>query len=296
MAKEEKNYVNCLTKERVIVRHIPKYSDKITNPRHVFYGGMAENAVRTFVVPKLTSGTYVNVLTNSEKEFLENYMQLEPNALSVHKKEHNFWSDSNPEGVNKVTLKRQDTFLDLSEPVDYIKYKILLSNKDLICPSLEEYERKPKATYQFVIIKEGDETKAAKTSMNYMMEAYKEYGKVEDKIDFLKVIVESLDNRPVSDTTKIEFLQAKMNEYIQADAKKFLKIIKDEYLPTKVLIRRAINAGVITRRGNFLYLRSDGKPLCNDNEDPTLEVAAKYLNQPKHQSIKLAIEAELNKE
>lgn len=295
MAKEEKQMVNCLKNERVIVRHIPKYSNKIQNPKHVFYEGMAENATRVFVVPRLTSGAYVNVLTNAEKDFLEDIMGLEPNALSIHKKDHNFWSDANPGGIGKVTLRRQDTYLDLSIPGDYIKYKILLANKDFICPSLSEYERLPKATYQFVIIAEGDETKAAKSATDNMMESYKEFGKIEDKIDYLRVVVETLGGRPVSQTSKIEFLQAKVNEFIQADAKKFLKVVKDEYLPTKVLIRQAIVNGVITKRGEFLYLRSDGKPLCNDNEDPTLEVAARFLNDPRHQAIKFSIESEINK-
>ena len=62
---------NCLRNERVIVRHIPKATNLVSNPKHIFYGGMAENATRTFVVPKLTSGTYVNILTKNEKKFLE---------------------------------------------------------------------------------------------------------------------------------------------------------------------------------------------------------------------------------
>lgn len=292
--KEEKQMVNCLRNERIIVRHIPKYSSKIQNPKHVFYEGMAENATRTFVVPRLTSGVFVNVLTNSEKEFLENIMGLETNALSIHKKEHNFWSDANPDGISKVVLRRQDTYLDLSNPNDYIRYKILLANKDLICPSLEEYERMPKVTYQFVIIKEGDETKAAKSATDNMMESYKEFGKIEDNIETLRVVVETLGGRPVAQTSKIEFLQAKVNEFIQSDAKKFLKVVKDEYLPIKVLIRQAIQSGVITKRGDFLYLRSDGKPLCNDNEDPTLDVAARFLSDPRHQTIKFSIESEVN--
>jgi len=32
---------------------------------------MSENAVRKFVVPLLSTGAYVNVLTNNEKEYLE---------------------------------------------------------------------------------------------------------------------------------------------------------------------------------------------------------------------------------
>lgn len=294
--KEEttkKNLVNCLRAERIIVRHIPRQSNMVQNPKHVLYGGMSENAIRVFVVPRLSSGKFVNVLTNDEKEYLEHIMGLEPNALSIHKREHNFWSDANPDGIAKVILKKQDNFLDLSDPSDYIRYKILLANKDFIAPSLSVLESYPKATYQYVIIAEGEETKSAKSAMSNTMMCYKEYGKIEDNADYLRLIIETIDGRPVASTSKLEFLQTKINELIQANPKKFLKVITDTMLPTKVLIKQGISAGIITKRGDYLYLRSDGKPLCGDNEEPTIEVAARYLNNPKHQSIKFSIETEL---
>lgn len=289
----KKELVNCLRNERIIVRHIPRQSNMVQNPKHVLYGGMAENAIRVFVVPRLTSGKYVNVLTNDEKDFLEHTMGLEDNALSIHKREHNFWDDSNPDGIAKVMLKKQDNYLDLSDPNDYIKYKILIANKDWIAPSLKALEDHPKATYQYVIIGEGDETKSAKNSMSNTMMCYKEYGKIEDDVDTLRLIIETLDGRPVASTSKLEFLQTKINDLIQANPKTFLKVVTDKMLPTKVLIRKGVATGVITKKGDYLYLRSDNKPLCEDGEDPTLNIAAKYLNDPKHQSIKFAIETEL---
>ena len=119
----KKELVNCLRNERIIVRHIPRQSNMVQNPKHVLYGGMAENAIRVFVVPRLTSGKYVNVLTNDEKDFLEHTMGLEDNALSIHKREHNFWDDSNPDGIAKVMLKKQDNYLDLSGHCD--NYRIV---------------------------------------------------------------------------------------------------------------------------------------------------------------------------
>lgn len=283
----------CLRKERVIIRHIARPSNMVQNPKHVLYGGMAENAIRVFVVPKLTSGRYVNVLTDDEKEFLEDIMGLEKNALSIYKRDHNFWDDSNPDGISRVILKKQDNYLDLSSPEDYIRYKILLANKDFIAPSLKAFEDYNKATYQFVIIGEDDETKSAKTAMSNTMMCYKEYGKIEEERDTLALIIEILDGRPVAPTSKLEFLQTKINDLIQANPKTFLKVVTDKLLPTKVLIKKSIAVGTITKRGDYLYLRSDGKPLCEDNEEPTMNVAAMYLNNPKHQSIKFALETEL---
>lgn len=284
---------NCLRNERIIVRHIPKESGMVTNPKHILFGGMAENAIRTFVVPKLTSGMFVNVLTDDEKAFLEDIMGLEYNALSIYKKQNNFWDDSNENGIAKVRLTKQDNFLNLADPEDYIRYKILLANKDFIAPSLQELQDHPKATYQFVIISEGEETKSAKDNMSATMRCYKEFGKVENDIDTLRVIIESIDGRPTSPSSKLEFLQTKINNLIQADSKIFLKVITDPLLSTKVLIKKCIDEGLISVRSNLLYLRSDNTPLCENGEESTLNMAAKYLNSPKHQDTLFALQAKL---
>lgn len=296
MAKEEKNkektLINCLRNEKVIVRHLPRPSRMITNPKHVLYGGMAEGATRTFVVPMLSSGRYVNVLTDDEKDFLEDIMGLPKNALSVYKKVDNFWDDSNEQGISKVTLRKQDNYLDLSNVEDYIRYKILLANKDFIAPNMEALESSPKATYQFVILTEDAEAKNARKGMSILMQCYTAYGKIEEDKDALRVIIETLTGTTVHSNTKLEFLQAKINELIQGNSKMFLKIATDPLLQTKVLIRKCVEAGLILHRGDQYYIREGNTPMC-ESGDPTLNVAAKWLNLPKNQEIKLSLEAKL---
>lgn len=286
VASEEKEYVSCLRNYRVEVRFVPKVG-RITDTRHVLYGGMADEAVRTFTVPMLRSGAYVNVLTDSEKEFLEDYLGLEKNALSVHKKNDNYWDNF------FVPLRKQPNYLDLSDPNDYIKYKVLLANKDYIAPSLQALEDNRKATYQFVIVEEGEETAKANRNMSYTMQAYMEFGKIQDNYDILRVLVEILEGKPLSNKTKMEFLKEKINNLIQRDAKIFVKTAQDTMLPTKVLIKKAIEAGIISNRGGLLYMKNDGTPLCGDNEEPTINMAAKFLNLPKNQTLKFSIESQI---
>ncbi len=131
-----------------------------------------------------------------------------------------------------VRLTKQDTYLDLSNPEDYIRYKILLVNKDQIAPSLEALSDKPKATYQFVLIAEGEEARSEKDNMSSTMRCYKEFGKIENDLQTLRTVVEAVDGRPTSPTVRLEFLQTKANSLIQADSKLFLKIITDPFLPT----------------------------------------------------------------
>lgn len=284
----EEPMVNPLKKERIIVRHINRPTGLVRDPNHVLYGGIAENAYRYFTVPKLSTGNFVNVLTNSEKDYLENIMGLEENALSIYKKHDNYWVN------NFVRVGKQDTYLDLSVPEDYIKYKILLSNKDMIAPNLHELEDRPKATYEFVIVRENDEANLNTTKMSATMQAYKDYGKIETDRDKLRFIIETINGTPLSDNTKLVFLQDRIGKIIQSDAKLFVRTVEDPLLDTKVLLRQGVEANVISKRGNQYYLRDGGKPLCSDDQEPTLNIAASYLNLPKNQSLLLSIQAKVN--
>lgn len=286
--------VNCLRNERVIVRFVPNPSAMVQNPKHLLYGGMAETAKRSFVVPRLAStGLFKNVLTDSEKAFLEKAMGLEYNALSIYKRKDNFWDDSNPLGIGRVVLHKQDNYLDLSIPEDYIKYKILLANKDHIASSLQELEDRPKATYQFVIISENAESKMNLSKMDATKRCYMEYGKIEDDKDTLRVIIEILEGRPTTAQVKLDYLQGKINEYIQRDPRTFLRTIKDELLPIKVLIKKCVEKGLIGKRNDAYYLREDNTPLCEMGENSTLNNAAKYLSSIKRQDLKYMLEAKV---
>lgn len=286
--------VNCLRNERVIVRFVPRPSAMVQNPKHILYGGMAENAKRSFVVPRLNStGMFKNVLTDNEKAFLERAMGLEYNALSIYRKKDNFWDDSNPMGIGRVTLHKQDNYLDLSVPEDYIKYKILLANKDQIASSLQELEDRPKATYQFVIISENAEAASNLSKMDVTMECYTEYGAIRNDVDTLRVVIELIEGRPTAPKVKLDYLQGKINEYIQKDPRRFLRTVKDELLPAKVLIKKCVEAGLIGKKNDTYYLRSDGTPLCEMNEDSTLNNAARYLTSVKRQELKYTLEAKL---
>ena len=279
---------NCLRNERILVRFVPKEDSNITNPKHILYGGMAEGAVKYYTVPILAStGTYKNILTDDEKAFLESYMGLEYNALSVYNKTNNFWANFT------VRLTKHDNYLDLSDPNDYIKYKVLLANTDFIADSLRTLNDHPKATYQFVMIKEGESEKREEEKMSVTMKCYKEYGKIEEDNDTLRCIIELIDNRPIAKNTKSEFLKSRINSLIQADPKLFYNIITDEYLNNKVLIKTATEEGVIKRRNNLYYF--EDTPLCPDGTESTLSVAAEYIGLGKNQDLKLRIEALLNK-
>lgn len=294
--QSDKEPINCLRDEQIIVKFVPSATAMIRTKGHLLYGGMSDNATRSFTVPLLSTGQYMNVLTNNEKAYLEQALGLEYNALSVYRKNDNFWDDSNPKGIGRVILHKQDNHFDLRSPIDYIRYKILLANKDTIASSLQELEERPKATYQYVIVSENDEAQMNLSRMDATKRCYMEYGKIENNKETLRVIIELYEKRPLAPKTKLDFLQGKVNDYIQDNPRKFLGIIKDELLPFKVLVRRAVEDGIISMRNDLYYLHKDGMPLCELGEDSTLNNAARYLSRAKHQDLKFSIEAQLKKE
>jgi len=283
--------VNPLRNERIYVRFVPHENGYVgANKAHVLYGGKADGSFDRFCVPLLRStGKYKNVLTNDEKEYLEDILGLDYNALSVYKTENNYWDNY------KVELTKEGIHLDLSDPEDYIKYKVLLANSDFIAPSVQERLDRPKATYKYELVRETEETSLENARMDATMQSYKEFGKIDSDLDTMRVLVELLDSRPYSQNEKAEFFRARINTLIQKDPKVFLSQITDPLLHTKVIIRRATELGKIAKRGDYYYLSSDGSPLCDVNENPTLSIAARYLNLPAHQDIKFLLESEVDK-
>lgn len=294
--KEEKaarELVNPLRKETVIVKFVPSPNALVHTKGHVLSGGMADGSTKTYVVPRLRNGQYMNILTDSEMTYLEHIMRLEPGALSIYNKVNNFWDDSNEQGVGSVTLHKQNNYLDLSDPIDFIKYKVLLANKDYICPSLQELEDRPKATYQFVIVNENAETQMNLSKNDAKRQSYIQYGKISEDSDTLRTILEIITGRPVGSMTKLDFLQAKTMDEIEKDPRRFLTLIKDELLPAKVLIKKSVEAGIITRRNDLYYY--EGQPMCDNGEDSTLTNAARYITNVKRQELKYSLEARLKK-
>lgn len=293
--------VNCLRNETVILRKLPKKTGLVQDPKHIMSDGMHENAFRTYCVPKLQkSNNFVNVLTNAEKEYLEFAMGLEPNALSIYKQpaEKNFWSNANPAGLSSVTLRKRDNLFNMANPTDYIAVKILLANKDKICPSMAEYQERPKETYEFVVVREQEEDKHAQNNTDATIQAVMKLGKISDDKDILKLIVETMMGKKYSDKTTAEWLQTQALDLIKGSAKNakmFLSIINDSNLDAKVLIRKGISAGLIADRGGFLYIKDTNTPMCGDGEDPTINTAAKWLNKPQNQEVLFSLQAKLKK-
>ena len=282
--ESQQEVVSCLENKRLIIKFYPRPKGFIRDPKHVSYGGMLEGAVMVLYTPLMRNGDFKNVLTNDEKAFLEEYMGLGTDALSVYKKEGNYWHDI------RVKLEKGENFFDLSSPEDYIKAKVALANDNIVAPSIDVINNK--ASYKFYAIKEGDEDRVNHKSLTAKQEAYKLYGKIEDDEDVLRYILRVINGASVSKNTKIETIQGWVYGIIEDKTKEFNLILNDKQLRTKILIDKGVQAGAIAVRDGKYYT-AEGLSLSAGTSEPTLQNAANYLDMPINQPVRMKIETRI---
>lgn len=286
MAKEVKEVTeelkSVLRNEKVLVRRIKKFNNGINDKNHPLYGGMVEGA--DFVVqPKmLRNGDYTNVLTKEEKDFLEVYMQLDPGTLSMYNKK--YWDEM------KVILGKDDIVLDLTDPTDYILYKILETHDNLVAASLDSMYKK--ASYKYVLIKQNEEEHIKESKLSDKSKAYIEYGSIKNKKEALIYVIKTLTNRIPSSSSKLLHLQNKVGELIETRYDEFLIIVSDKFFDDKVLLDNALRVGAITKRGDD-YFSLEGKPMSVSGGRSPIEEAVKFINAPLNQELKFTIEARI---
>jgi len=270
----------------------------IKDRNHEAYFLVGESSIE-YCVPKDSSGKYLNVLTQEERDFFESKeksgLTFEMGDLSPHGtrqafandkgKARNFWATKEA----KVKLTKREKTLDLSDPMDYILYKVLLSNKDEIAPSWDERLRK--ATYRFAIVDLDHEVSARVSSKDKVREAYKALGRIENDPEAMINILVALGKKP-SKTSERKFLIDEIDKQIDADVDKFLSIINDRYFETRAMINKAVNAGLVKKSGNRYYFGEIAMNLPGDLND--IKGACAFLEANANQDIKLQIEASLN--
>lgn len=271
-----------LPQERVTIKFIKRNKGLAADvaDSHVISGGMIEGATRRFCVPLLRNGGLKNVLTNEEKDFFENGHFRGVN-LSIYSE---FWKNQ------YVSLEKIDNILDLSVPEDYLKYKILLAWPDVIAPSLEDYKRTNKGTYQFFITRSGEELKDRSNKMDNIKSAWKAYYKIEDNREVLLSIIYLMTGKKLSDNSTMKFVNTEVETLVDTRTKDFLALIEDPNFETKTLIALAENAGIIIKR-NGKYETVDGLTLAKQGEVASLPNAVNYLIDPKNQEVRDLIQA-----
>lgn len=277
---------NFLTNKKIYVRHIPDHKGGIKPKDHPLSGGMLDIATVTLYAKRSRNGSYVDPFTPDEREFVAQQLGLSPERLSIHNRDDNYWD------TFSVSLSKSGMTLDMSNLLDFIKYKVLLTNDGIICDNPAHVRNKP--SYRFLLVDEATEISSKSKTLSSRKLAYKSYGKFEeDKIRLGYIVWQMTSNMP-NRTSKLEELQARIetNDLLEEKADNFNKLVSDKYFEYKVLIYKALINGVITRKNGEYFM--EGVLVVKNGSNGNLQNTAQYLADPINQESKFLIEDRIN--
>jgi hypothetical protein len=257
---ENTQTASVLTDEQVTVRPIRRLSDWL--PENHDSAFMNDGASWSLCVPTYSDKRALvdplKGLTIAQKEDLANQMGLEnPAQFNVYRSE-NYWR------TFEVKIDRNGRQLDLSDPYDYITYRVLLCNTTWIAPTYEM--RNMKQTYKFALQHETDKLNTEVTQVNKKEKSYLALSKMSGSREMMSnfmwahyLQVKTAQRPPID--APADWLKTEIGKIIEHDADMFLKIAEDEGYPYKVLVMKALNVGALARVGDQYMFPGAERPV-----------------------------------
>jgi|TARA_R110002167_G_scaffold10659_15_gene48356 hypothetical protein len=268
-----------LPNEKVTIEIVNRPRGPIKDPKHEAFQ-LYGNATIDVCVPQDRQGNLIDPLTVDEREFFEDRsrsgMPFDVGELSVHnKKNENYWY------TVLIKLDKNKRILDLSNPKDYLDYKVLLANRELIAPSGEEQMNK--VTYRFAIIRADYMEKTTLSEADSNERAWTKFGEIRNDRSTMSNILKNYGRSAGEDATD-DFLRTEITKLIKNDIKRFLEVAEDKLLEDKIFIHKAVRAGAI-KIVHGKYELPGGDKLAEKSEVANMVNAIAFIKQPENQEI-----------
>lgn len=222
------------------------------------------------IIPDVDDNSNIKaVLTKEEQEFLENYLGLLPNDLSVYKKQDNFWINNRNSKLvftrTGASLESATIKLNLLDPYDFIKYKVALGSR-YVSPKWSSRYDNP--DWKFSIRRSDDETEELNIKVNkeaivmaYLLEHKKSKLKLFNLIRlFHTKINKSIKNFSFKQSADFMFNQLWVYTKVNNELDVLYNFItmKDEDRLDEVFLINALGSGAIVQNGAIYRLSSGG--------------------------------------
>ena len=278
--------VSCLSDTKVIISLIPENANFRLNPEQDGYNKLSET---TFDCDApLGAHGILPVLKESEREELEKLIDPTRKSgwLGHSVLDNNAWQGKNR---YNLILGIDPVVLNLSNPIDYIKYAIARANTDLIAPSYAERLNKNCMYYMEFESKMVNEKLSIADKKT---KAYVYVNSIKDNrtalLDLLLVLYRG-DVGRISKNASTDQARNRVFEFLEKDVDSFLITIEDKDQYERVLLfHLAIVSGAITRIGlNYSLGYSNGEYIASSEGDVMNWIA--NLKSDKEQSASYAI-------
>lgn len=193
------------------------------------------------------TGQLIKVLTDEEQAGLEKILAMNEGDLSIYKPtRQNFWNRF------EVVIDKEGDIMDLSDPDQYIKWKVLLANKELVAPSFDARRRIP--TAKFMLVDLDHEIQEAAEQADLKQSVWMEFGAIKNNQNSLKNVLKIYTNKQVPSNSKHEFLVSEVMKIVDKDPNGFIKIIQDDNFNMRCFVEDAIEVGAIVKHGRNKYI------------------------------------------
>lgn len=271
--------VNILENKIVEVRPIPREGTLFDKPISLFRG--AEVKFDLPIDPERRSRVTI-FKTIEEQEAFEKSLSLPKGTLNTHNRDNPYWNEF------IVTIGVEGIVLNLQNPIDALKYKVIKANDHKIAPSWGE--RNEDARYRFAVVEQGYEDIEINSKKEILKEAYKLFGRIEESADKM-IDVLSVLGKKVKDAS-LDKLKAEINRVIDdpQTIQKFVDILKDPDFDYRVLIDKALTAKALMKMGKNGYRLPKGEESIADDTREMLDWLKDPKNSAKVETIKAQIE------
>jgi hypothetical protein len=252
------------------------------------------------------TGKLKNPLTKEEQTFFENEagLDLQQGDLNPFKKKDNFWQDL------RVFVRKSDAIvtdktilltLDLSNPMDYLHYKVLMINTQpdggIVAPDWDN--RFSSGTYRIALVHEGEQHHEKARKADKMQKVYKYLSKIDGSkdsmYDFLTIYyLETAKSKRPSEDSDSEFYRSEIQDLIDTDLDSVIKIIDDaDNYDFKLMIHRGLKLNILKMNHGNKIETADGIPMGNG-----LTQTIQWLKDDRHQDelLRLQNQIELSKQ
>lgn len=227
--------------------------------------------------PEPGTNRYKAILTEEERLVFEKTLNLEPGSMSFYKKT-GFWPKF------RVKLTKEGKTLNLSEPLDYLEYLVLQADRRIAPNWNAKYDS---GEYKFALVDEEETIKDNVTKSEINKKAYKHFGKIEDSIEDMTMVIRLSTNKIVK-SKDVEFLRSEIQKIIDTNVKGFVEVCEDKSFNSKVFINKALDVKALERTVKGGYALKGG-----DEIGRTLQETVDFLESNKNQDIYLKLKAQI---
>jgi hypothetical protein len=245
--------------------------------------------------PEHKGGGITVILDDQKRVLIQKYMESFPHGMTQKEffekelganlnpslQEKNFWRDDRRA---RVMITKEGITLNLNQPLDMLKYLILLANERTISPSYEG--RHNKASYEFMMVDESKVTAKLLEEGQETANAYIKYAEVTQSkastVGFIKAL-----GRAIPKSATSEWLKGEVLKIVQTNPKYFLEIVNHPQYNERIFVQEAIEAGAILKKGEKRYTLDNGVELGD------LTDTVNFLLNGDNQDVKLRIKAKI---